>query len=327
MGRVKDWARRRIRPDSLEVDGYRDLSGKGGAKGRAFWRLTMILAFWTALAYIDAAHPFAWDLPGEPWVFGLLGGASAGIYGIERWARLLVRQGSTWAMWPTGKAPVRNVRPIGTPYYPDRQVADKWGLYLELDGGDRYYYAFQDYEVNGTNFIVHFPGKDFVVIPKVVLIHAVPDPSTGELVAKEVDYSVLATSDWILLNGDTTWVRRHKNIPQFMYQSLRDHATWRPDPSIEGKFVGEEASRVDVALYPKWDWWSMQPLHVPSEAKVLSELKSGVTSVAVQGLDAAQRRSARMNRELAGTGLVRPEPQQPAAQRRPVSSFNEEEGY
>jgi len=305
---------------------YRDRSGEHQAKGKAFGKLILLVVLTVLSSGIDAYHPFGWDLPFDWPLYFFLGCIAIGFYGIQMWFRLLIATMSTWAGWPTGKAPLNKRKPVSEPFFPDQKTADQWGLYIWLDANTKYYYPFRVLEVQGTDRIISWPGHDFLVIPWIVLPQTVLDARTGRMVVREVNYSLIEWGpDLITLNGDTTWARQHKKIPLYMRTILQETRGFRPDVSIDGTYRGATASRVDFALYPKYNLWNLQPLRVPTEAKDLSKLKASIDTVAVEGADAALTRQSRIQRDMRDRSVEPPAPSQRSPDRR--REYNEEEEF
>ena len=292
---IRDRIRNRAEKQQQRLDaGFADKSGERQARGSSFGKLLMSSFLVALVAYIAWAQPYGIVLPGGWPLYVLGGGFLLGFQGIGLYTILVLYYRSTRAGWPTGTAPVRNLKAVTEEFWPSREYADENHCYLQVDEKTRYYYPYKAFEVNGSNWYVSFPGHDFVVIPWIEIPQEVFDWKTGEHVVKLINYSKW---DWgpdlFTLNGDTTRAVTHDRIPTFMYEILKEIRGFRPDPSVGGTWKKDSASRVDFALWPKFDPWAWKALEWPGELKRLSKLEARETHSLQRMADAATSRANR----------------------------------
>lgn len=315
-----------------EPERYRDLSGGKKERGSSMRKLVVNAFLVILVDYIAWAQPYGIVLPGGWPPYVVLGGFYLGALGYGAYGWLRMFYDSSKAMWPTGQAPVHKLQPIGTPFYPDREYAELFHCYInfgpkQVDGvtmEERYYWPYRIWEVNGSNRYLNLEGHDFVVAPWIELRQAAPDWSTGEQVIHAVNYShwPWGGADGFFINGDTTYAQRHNEIPPFMLDQLRELRGFRDDPSVGGEYRKSSASRVDFALHPKFDPWSMRSIEWPEDLKQLAKMHAKRENVAVETADAALARQGRFARALGETGPNRtPQPEPGQAPSRP---WNEE---
>lgn len=305
MAERRGYLQRRRDRKSPEV--YRDMSGSERSVSKSLRKtilntvLVLVVTYWAWASPFGIVLPFGWP----PYLVG--GMAMVAIQGNTNFVRLLLKYFSTFGFWPTGRAPLHKLDPVTAPFWPERSYADKYHCWIQVDAKLRYYYPYVWCEVNGINYGINWPGNDFVCIPLIEIRQNVLDWKSGKLAPRSVNYSKMpAGPDGVFFNGDTTRAEQHVEIPPFMLDALRPVKGFRPDVSIGGRFRGEDASRVDFALHPAWDFWAMKSIEWPAEFKEAAKLEARRENLAVKIADDSMARLERVSREQRQPGAPSP---------------------
>lgn len=304
---------RERRRERKQPETYRDISGDRRSTGKSLRKILVNAVLVVVVTYIAYDHTFGLNLPGG-WPVYLVGGFLAiAIQGNTNWGILVIHVMSTWRFWPTGKASVNKIEPVTEPFSPDPEYREEFKVYIHTEKDLRYNYPFVVFEVQGTNRIVSWPGRDFLIVPHIVIKQVVLDWKTGAEVIRDVNYTDMRVGpDGVFSNADTTRADQHVEIPKFMLDVLKGVKGFRADVSIGGQFRGEDASRVDFALHPKYDFWAMKSIEWPSQLKEMAKMKArednALVNMTVSALSRANRMSADLGRGGGGGTPATPQP-------------------